>query len=83
VRPRVIVGVALIVLGLFVVFRGISYSSDRQVMKVGDIEARVEEKHSIPAWLGVVAIVGGVALLAAGQASSSMSGPDPHTSRPW
>jgi len=79
VRTRVIVGIVLILAGLFVVFRGISYSSDRQVMKVGSMEATVEERHAIPAWLGVVAIVGGVALLAAGQATS----PDPRTSRPW
>jgi drug/metabolite transporter (DMT)-like permease len=82
-RPRVIIGIALILAGLFVVFRGISYSSERQVMRVGDMEARVEERHAIPAWVGVVAIVGGVALLAAGQAPTNAGGPDPHTSRPW
>ena len=64
-RPLVIVGIALIIGGLFVIFQGVPYTSERQVMKIGDLEAKVEEKRTLPSWLGIVAIVGGVVLLIA------------------
>jgi uncharacterized membrane protein len=79
-RPLVILGIVLILCGLFVTFRGVSYTSQRQVMKLGDLEATVEEKHTIPTWLGVVAIVGGIVLLGAGQRPRTTAGPSPHPS---
>jgi hypothetical protein len=82
-RPRILVGIVLILAGLFVTIRGISYTSERQFMKVGDMEARVEERHTIPAWIGVVAIVCGVSVLAAGQRVSTGRHFGPHASDPW
>jgi len=64
-RPIVIAGIVLVVGGLLVVFKSIPYTSERHVMKFGDMEAAVEERHTIPPWLGIAAIVGGVVLLGA------------------
>lgn len=64
-KPRVIAGIILIVLGAFIVFRGLSYTSDRSVMKVGDLQVSAEARRTIPTWLGGVAIVGGVLLVGA------------------
>jgi hypothetical protein len=65
-KPSAIVGILLIIAGAFVLIRGLSYSSQRSVLKVGDLKASVEEKHAIPAWVGGLAIVGGLALVLAG-----------------
>jgi hypothetical protein len=60
------VGIVLLVLGAFIVFRGASYKSRDEVLRVGDLKASVEEKHAIPTWVGGVAIVAGLVLLAGG-----------------
>lgn len=65
-RPQAIIGIVLILLGAFVLFRGISYPSREEVLKVGDVEASVESKKAVPAWAGGVALVAGIVLVAAG-----------------
>lgn len=64
-KPRAIAGIVLIALGAFIVFRGLSYGSQRSVMKVGDLQVSAEERRTIPTWVGGVAIVGGVLLVGA------------------
>jgi uncharacterized membrane protein len=65
-RPLSIVGILLLALGAFIVFRGATYKSRDEVLKVGDLKASVEEKHAVPTWVGGVAIVAGIVLLAGG-----------------
>lgn len=65
-RPLVIVGILLIALGAFVLVRGGSYTSKKDVLKVGDLKVTADEKESIPPWAGGIAIIGGVVLIAAG-----------------
>ena len=65
-KPQLIAGVLLAVLGAFIVFRGLSYASDRSVIQVGDMKASVDARRSVPTWVGGVAIVGGVLLIGAG-----------------
>lgn len=65
-KPFVIGGIVLVVLGAFIVFQGVSFGSQRNVMKVGDLQVSAEEQRTIPAWVGGVAIVGGVLLAAGG-----------------
>jgi hypothetical protein len=65
-RPQALIGVILIVIGAFVVFRGVSYKSRDEVLKVGDVKASVEQKRAVPTWAGGVAIVAGLVLLAGG-----------------
>ena len=65
-RPQALIGIILIVIGAIVVFRGMSYKSRDEVLKVGDLKASVEEKHAVPTWAGGVAIVAGIVLLAGG-----------------
>lgn len=65
-RPLSIVGILLLVLGAFIVFRGATYKSRDEVLRVGDLKASVEERHAVPTWLGGAAIVAGIVLLAAG-----------------
>lgn len=65
-RPQALIGVVLLVLGAFVLFRGVSYSDKEEVLKVGDVKASVESKKAIPTWAGGIAIIAGLVLLASG-----------------
>jgi hypothetical protein len=65
-RERLIAGVVIIALGAFVLLRGVSFSSRRDVLKVGDVKLTATEERSIPPWIGGAAIVAGLALVVAG-----------------
>jgi hypothetical protein len=65
-KPLSLVGIVLLALGAFILFRGVTYKSKDEVLKVGDLKASVEEKHAVPTWVGGVAIVAGIVLLAGG-----------------
>jgi hypothetical protein len=65
-RPLSLVGIVLLALGAFILFRGLTYKSRDEVLKVGDLKASVEEQRAVPTWVGGVALVAGIALLAAG-----------------
>ena len=65
-RPISIVGLLLVLLGAFILYRGLSYKSKNEVLRVGDLKASVEERHAVPAWVGGLAIVAGVVMLAGG-----------------
>jgi uncharacterized cupredoxin-like copper-binding protein len=65
-RPQLIAGILLAVLGAFIVFRGMSYGSEHSVIQVGDVRASMDARRSVPTWVGAVAIVGGVLLIGAG-----------------
>ena len=61
-----IVGALLIAGGLFVLVKAPSYSSDKSVFKLGDVEAKVSQEHAIPPWAGGVALAAGVVLVVVG-----------------
>ena len=61
-----IVGALLIAGGLFVLVKAPSYSSDKSVFKIGDVEEKVSQEHAIPPWAGGAAVVAGVVLLVVG-----------------
>jgi len=66
-KPLMIAGIVLVVLGAFVVFRGgFSFGSQRSVLRVGDLEVSAEERRQVPDWVGGVAILGGIVLIGAG-----------------
>jgi hypothetical protein len=65
-RVLQILGVLLIAGGLFVLVKSPSYSSDKSVFKIGNVEAKVAQEHAVPAWAGGVALAAGVVLIAVG-----------------
>jgi hypothetical protein len=65
-RPLSLVGILLLAVGAFIIFRGVTYKSRDEVLKVGSVKASVEEKRAVPTWAGGAAIVAGIVLLAAG-----------------
>ena len=65
-RPTGIAGIALILLGAFVLLLGGSFTTRRDVIKIGDVKLSADEQQTIPPWVGVLSIVAGVALVATG-----------------
>jgi len=67
-RPLGIIGVILIVAGAIVLaLKGISYTKDRDSVKIGGVELSKEDRGFIPPVAGVIAIVAGIVLVAAGR----------------
>ena len=66
-RPTTIAGILLLALGAFILFRGLNYTSNRSVLRVGEFQASVEERRTVPAWAGGLLAVAAIALLVAGR----------------
>ena len=65
-----VVGALLIAGGLFVLIKAPSYSSDKSLFKIGDVEAKVAQEHAIPPWAGGAALAAGVVLVVVGARKS-------------
>ena len=65
-RPLGIIGVVLIIAGVVVLaMRGISYTKDRDSVKIGGIELSKEDRGFVPPVAGIIAVVAGIVLVAA------------------
>jgi uncharacterized membrane protein HdeD (DUF308 family) len=67
-----IVGIVLIVIGIIALaYQGISYTTHKKVLDIGPIQATKEEHHTLPLppIIGVVALIGGVVIIASGRRS--------------
>ena len=63
------VGIVLIILGVVaLIFQGITYTTQKDIINIGPIHATAEHKKTIPLppVLGGIALVGGIVLLVAG-----------------
>jgi hypothetical protein len=63
-------GIALIAIGIVsLAYQGITYTTREKVLDIGPIHATRDEDHTIPLppIIGIVALVGGVVVLVAGQ----------------
>jgi hypothetical protein len=68
-KGAVLAGVVLVILGCAaLVYQGFTYTTHKTVFKLGSIEASKRENHSVPLppILGVVSILGGLALVYVG-----------------
>ena len=63
-KPMVVTGILLAALGSFIVFKGISFHSTG-TYRMGPFHGGVQAESWIPAWVGGVAIVGGLLLVVA------------------
>ena len=61
-----IIGAILIAGGLFVLIKSPSYSSEKSLLKIGDVEAKVSQSHEVPPWAGGAGIVAGIILVVVG-----------------
>jgi drug/metabolite transporter (DMT)-like permease len=65
-RASLIVGLVLIAAGVFLILRPPQYSSQQSVFKLGDLEAKMQQEHALPGWVGGVVLGAGIVLLGAG-----------------
>ena len=65
-RPLTIAGIILIAFGAFVLVRGGTFTTRRDVLKVGDVKVTADEERSLPPWAGWLSIVVGGTLAVAG-----------------
>ena len=65
-RALQISGAVLIVIGLWMIMRAPSYSRDESVFKFGDIEAKMQQEHRMPGWIGGMVLGAGAVLFVVG-----------------
>jgi hypothetical protein len=65
-RVTLIAGVLLAALGGFIVVKGISYTREESVLKLGELEAKVKQKRDVPEWVGGIALGAGLVLIIVG-----------------
>jgi uncharacterized membrane protein HdeD (DUF308 family) len=68
-KPATVAGIVLLVIGvLALAYQGISYTTREQVVDLGPLEIYEEDTDTIPLppIIGIVAIIGGVALIIVG-----------------
>lgn len=66
-KATFLLGVVLIVLGVIaLIYQGITYTRREKVVDIGPIHATAERQHTLPLppILGVIALVGGIVLVA-------------------
>jgi hypothetical protein len=64
---RQLIAGGIVILGLGVVLlRGASFTTRRDVLKVGDVKVTADEQRSVPPWVGGAVMLAGVALIGAG-----------------
>ena len=65
-----LVGIVLIVIGIIALaYQGITYTTHKKVLDIGPIQATKEEHHTLPLppIVGVLALIGGVVIIASGR----------------
>jgi hypothetical protein len=65
-RPIILAGIVLLCLGVFFLIRGGTFTTRRDVLKVGDVKVTADEQQSIPPWAGWVVVAAGVGCVVAG-----------------
>jgi hypothetical protein len=72
-KPLSLAGIILIVLGLAALaYQGFSYTTREKIIDIGPLQASADRERTVPLppIVGIVAVVGGVALLVAGSRKS-------------
>jgi hypothetical protein len=65
-RIALISGVLLAALGGFIVVKGVSYTREESVFKLGELEAKVKQKRDVPEWVGGAVLGAGLVLIIVG-----------------
>ena len=60
----IIAGVLIAAISVAALMGKFQYTQDKEVLKIGDLSAKVQEQQSAPQWLGIAGLVlGGVLVL--------------------
>lgn len=70
-RTMQIIGVVLIAVGGFLFVQRGTFSTSKEVLKVGDLKVSAREQHSVAPWMAGAAVIAGIALIATGASRKS------------
>jgi hypothetical protein len=62
----IIAGILIAALGIAGWMGKLNFNHDKEVLKVGDLSAKVEEEKTVPQWLGGIAVLVGAGLVVVG-----------------
>ena len=62
----IIAGILVAALGIAAFLGKLNFNHDKEVLKVGDLSAKVEEQKTVPQWIGGIAVLVGAGLVVAG-----------------
>ena len=62
----IIAGIIIAALGIAGWMGELNFNHDKEVLKIGDVSAKVEEQKTVPQWLGGVAVLVGAGLVVVG-----------------
>ena len=65
-RKFLIAGIVILCLGAFVLLRGASFSTRRDVLQMGDMKITADQQQVIPPWVGWAALAVGTSLIVVG-----------------
>jgi hypothetical protein len=64
----IVAGILVAALGIAGFLGKLNFNHDKEVLKVGDLSATVQEEKTVPQWLGGIAVLVGAGLVVAGVA---------------
>ncbi len=62
-RPALLVGILLLLVGGFVLVRGGTFTSRRDVIDIGGVRVSADQRHSVTPWMAGLALVAGTVLV--------------------
>ena len=62
----IIAGILVAALGIAAFLGKLNFNHDKEVLKIGDVSAKVEEQKTVPQWIGGIAVLVGAGLVVAG-----------------
>ena len=65
-KAFLISGLVLIAAGIILILRPPHYASEQSVLRLGDLEAKMQQERTVPGWVGGVVLGAGIGLLGAG-----------------
>ena len=62
----ILAGILIAALGIAGFLGKLNFNHDKEVLKIGDLSAKVQEEKSVPQWLGGIAVLVGAGLVVVG-----------------
>lgn len=62
----IVVGILVAAFGIAAFLGKLNFNHDKEVLKVGDLSAKVNQEETVPQWLGGIAVLVGAGLVVVG-----------------
>lgn len=65
-RAPILAGIILVLIGGFLLVRGGTFTTQKDIIKVGDVKVTAPDDHSVPNWVAPVVVIAGLGLIVFG-----------------